>query len=120
MDYDIIYFSLFRWNGPYSSISVALAKEFSRARRVFYINNPFTFRDAISNDPQIETVIPKVEAGKIAFRTAEDSPNLTLITPPYSYPINFLPKSILYDKIAQQNSKIIYEDKLLKVWKRPE
>jgi len=109
MDYDIIYFSLFRWNGPYSSISVALAREFSRTRRVFYINNPFTFRDSITNDPQIEMVLPKVEAGKITFQTDEDSPNLTSITPPYSYPINFLPKSILYNKIAQQNSKIIYD-----------
>ena len=109
MDYDIIYFSLFRWNGPYSSISVALAREFSRTRRVFYINNPFTFRDSLTNDPQIEMVVPKVESGKITFKTDDTSPNLTTITPPYSYPINFLPKSILYDKIAQQNSKIIYD-----------
>ena len=83
MDYDIIYFSLFRWNGPYSSISIALAREFSRTRRVFYINNPFTFRDSLTNDPQIEMVLPKVESGKITFKTDDNSPNLTTITPPY-------------------------------------
>ncbi len=109
MDYDIIYFSLFRWNGPYSSISVALAKEFSRTRRVFYINNPFTFKDSLRNDPQIEMVTPKVESGKITFQTEQNHPNLITITPPYTYPINFLPEGILYKKIAQQNSKIIYD-----------
>lgn len=109
MDYDIIYFSLFRWNGPYSSISVALAREFSRTRRVFYINNPFTLKDSLTKDPQIEMVVPKVAAGKITFQADQASPNLTTITPPYTYPINFLPEGILYDKIAQQNSKIIYD-----------
>jgi len=109
MDYDIIYFSLFRWNGPYSSISVAMAKEFARSRRVFYINNPFTFKDSLSSEPQIEMVTPKVESGKITFQTEKDTPNLTTITPPYTYPINFLPEGILYDKIAQQNSKVIYD-----------
>ncbi len=108
MDYDIIYFSLFRWNGPYSSISVALAREFSRTRRVFYINNPFTLKDSLTSDPQLETVTPKVTAGKVAFQPDEDHANLVTVTPPYTYPINFLPEGMVYDKISEQNNKIIY------------
>ncbi len=108
MEYDIIYFSLFRWNGPYSSISVALAREFSRARRVFYINNPFTLKDSLTNDPQIETVVPKVTAGKITFQPDEEFSNIITITPPFTYPINFLPEGMVYNKISEQNSKIIY------------
>jgi len=109
MDYDIIYFSLFRWNGPYSSISIALAKEFSRARRVFYINNPFTYKDFLNKDPQIETVTPKVTGGQITFQDVDDFPNLTTITPPFTYPINFLPEGILYNMASRHNSKIIYD-----------
>ena len=108
MDYDIIYFSLFRWNGPYSSISIALAREFSRARRVFYINNPFTLKDSLSSDPQIETVVPKVAARKVTFQPDKAFSNLISITPPFTYPINFLPEGMVYNKISEQNSKVIY------------
>ncbi len=108
MDYDIIYFSLFRWNGPYSSISVALAREFSRTRRVFYINNPFTLKDSLTNDPQIETVIPRVASGKITFQANAENDNLVAVTPPFTYPINFLPEGMIYDKISEQNNKVIY------------
>ena len=109
MDYDIIYFSLFRWNGPYSSISVALAREFSRTRRVFYINNPFTLKDALTSDPQLETVIPKVAAGKISFQADNEYSNIIAVTPPYTYPINFLSEGMIYDKVSKQNSKVIYD-----------
>ena len=108
MEYDIIYFSLFRWNGPYSSISVALAREFSRTRRVFYINNPFTLKDSLTSDPQMETVIPKANAGRITFQPDEAFPNLITITPPFTYPINFLPEGRIYNKISEHNSKVIY------------
>ncbi len=109
MDYDIIYFSLFRWNGPYSSISIALAREFSRTRRVFYINNPFTLKDSFRKDPQIETVTPKVTTGKIGFQADEEFSNLVTITPPFTYPINFLPEGKIYDKLSERNSKVIYD-----------
>ncbi len=43
-NYDIIYLSLFRWDGPYSSISEAMAKVLAKNNRVFYINHPYSYR----------------------------------------------------------------------------
>lgn len=106
--YDIIYFSLFRWNGPYSSISIALAKEFAKARRVFYINHPFTIKDVYRKDSAIEQVFPALNKNKISFQVTPEQPNLIAITPPATLPINFLPPGWLYKKMSAHNHQVIY------------
>jgi len=108
-NYDIIYLSLFRWNGPYSSISIALAKEFAKARRVFYINHPFTLKDVYSKDPQFDMVFPTLNKSKTTFQETPENPNLIAITPPTTLPINFLSPGWMYQKMATRNHQIIYK-----------
>jgi len=108
-NYDIIYLSLFRWNGPYSSISIALAKEFAKSRRVFYINHPFTFKDVYRKDSQLDMVFPQSNKNKVSFQETSENPNLIAITPPTTLPINFLPPGWLYQKMTTRNHRTIYK-----------
>ena len=100
---DLIYMGLFRWNGPYSSISIALAKEFAKNNRVFYINHPFTMRDYKSMD---DVELKKKLNYKVPFFEQENS-NLTIVTPPISMPINWLPDGKIYDLANSYNHRII-------------
>lgn len=36
--------ALARWDGPYSSTAFSLAKELAKSNRLFFIDNPITFR----------------------------------------------------------------------------
>ena len=42
---DIIIFSANRWDQPNAGPSVALAKELSKTRRVFFVDRPFSIKD---------------------------------------------------------------------------
>lgn len=108
-NFDIIYLSLFRWNGPYSSISIAMAKEFAKTRRVFYINHPFTLKDAYKKDPEIEAVLPKLTTQAPSFYHPKEFPNLTIITPPATLPINFMPPGWMYRQLTAKNNRLIYK-----------
>src|SRR3954471_24271308 len=74
---DIICLSLLRWNAPISSPAVSLAKGFSKNHRVFFIEHPYSLKDVIK------------ERKSASITTAG---NITVITPPVVYPINFLPE----------------------------
>lgn len=97
---DVIILGLVRWDSPYSSTTYSLAKELSKTRRVFYIDNPFTFKDFISNynTQEIQQRKEALLFGKNKFKTPlSDYPNLICVTPPLMLPINWLPQGKTYD-----------------------
>lgn len=89
---DIVCFSLSRWDAPVSSPAASLAKELSKHNRVFYIEHPYSFKDYLTE-------------GK-SFSQYQDG-NITVITPPLVYPINFLPEGKLYDWFSSRNNAIL-------------
>lgn len=89
---DIVCFSLSRWDAPISSPAVSLAKEFAKNNRVFYIEHPYSFKNALFEKRN---------------KQVERQGNVTVITPPVTWPINFLPKGFLYNSFAAINDTIL-------------
>jgi glycosyltransferase involved in cell wall biosynthesis len=96
-DCDIVCFSLSRWDAPISSPAASIARELSKNSRVFYIEHPYSYKDYFKE-------------GK-ASRQYTDG-NVKVITPPLTFPINFLPEGKAYDKLSSINNKIL--DKTLR------
>ena len=109
-DFDIIMLALPRWDGAYSSTAYSLAKELSRYSRVFYIDNPFTYKDYLSgrNAKQIEKRKNALLWGKDVFATPDaDYPNLVAVTPRFVIPINWLPQGFLYNALSRINDALV-------------
>jgi hypothetical protein len=103
--------AIFRWNGPYSSTSISLAKTFSNTNRVFYINHPYTYRDyyGLLKAAEHQQTREALRSGQIIYEKDELlSNNFTSVTPPLTWPINFLPKGSLYNTFAKiNNNKVL-------------
>jgi hypothetical protein len=107
---DIIYFTLFPWDHPYSSVSLSFAKEFAKNNRVFYINHPFTYKDFLSRyqEDAIQHRKKELWKGKMRYDKTPHLPeNIICVHPPNTMPINFLPKGRIYDRMYDYNNKII-------------
>ncbi|MBA4167338.1 MAG: glycosyltransferase [Chitinophagaceae bacterium] len=89
---DIICFSLSRWDSPVSSPAVSMAKEFAKEHRVFFIEHPYSYKDYL-----------KERKGSNIYKEG----NVTIITPPLVYPINFLSEGKLYDHLSGINNNIL-------------
>ena len=111
-DTDIIYFSLFRWNNPYSSVSMSFAKEFEKNNRVFYINHPVSYKDLLSgwsSDVEVQDIQWDLLKGGDMHDEREGLKNTVFVTPPLSYPINWMSKGKLYDYFKKKNEQKIKE-----------
>ncbi|MFT4666027.1 MAG: teichuronic acid biosynthesis glycosyltransferase TuaH [Polaribacter sp.] len=110
--YDIIIMAIFRWDGPYSSTSISLAKAFSKTNRVFYINHPYTYRDyynLLKGDDN-KKLLEALKRGKPIYKKDDQlSDNFTAVTPPLTLPINFFPKGSIYNAFAKFNNKKVID-----------
>jgi glycosyltransferase involved in cell wall biosynthesis len=111
-EYDIVFFSLFRTDNAYSSISMSMAKEMCRTNRVFYVNHPYTIRDVITGlrngDPVLRKRLPYLMTGRIATEKVQGLPeNFTAFTPPVTLPINWLPNGLIYNFFQKINNGIV-------------
>ncbi len=106
---DIICFSLARWDAPISSPAVSLAKEFSKHHRVFFINHPYSYKDRISGAfrSQRSTRNEINEAGFTPGTEGSGRHGLQIITPPLTWPVNFLPPGRLYNYFSSVNNNIL-------------
>ena len=97
---DLIIFTMSRFDDPYSSTIFSLAKELSARRRVFYIDHPFTVKDALLhfNKPQIQNRRTTWLTGNKRYRKLNDQ--LTVVIPPPTLPINWLPTGEWYARAA--------------------
>ena len=108
--YDIIMMAIFRWNGPYSSTSIAMAKVFSESNRIFYINHPYTYRDyyGLLKAPSYQKLRQSlIKESPVYEKDPTLSDNFTSVYPPLTIPINFLPKGAIYNQLAAYNNKKI-------------
>ena len=117
--FDIVMLALPRWDGLYSSAAFSLAKELSRRTRVFYIDNPFTWKDYFlnRNTPQIKKRTDALRGGTNCFSTPEaEFPNLIAVTPELVYPVNWLPPGKVYRSMQRVNDSIVFKviDKLIR------
>lgn len=108
-NFDIIYLSLFRWDGPYSSISEAMSKELSKNNRVFYINHPYSYKDYLTElkAPKYKSRKENLRKGVIQYEEVHN--NIVSIHSPLTYPINFLPPGKIYNNLHQRNQEIVLD-----------
>ncbi|QCK13883.1 glycosyltransferase family protein [Mangrovivirga cuniculi] len=107
---DILFFTLSRWDSPISSPSLALAKEFAKTNRVFYVDHPFSFKDLVSNynSNQIKDRKKVWFGSSTRFSQNSSLPeNLIIVTPGLTMPINFLPEGKMYNSLSEFNNKIV-------------
>ena len=100
--YDIIVNSLFRTDHSYSSVSLSFAKEMAKTHRIFYINHPYSVKDIFENrkNDVLRERFPDIVRGKMHYEKLSEIPeNFIAVTPPPTFPINFLPAGFLYDSI---------------------
>ncbi len=105
---DIIYFSLFRWDNPYSSVSLSLGKEFAKQNRVFYLNHPFSVKDVIKHrkEEQITSIKSDLYKGKIRYDHIAGTPEkLISVTPNMTLPINWMNNGGIYSMLSKKNDK---------------
>lgn len=109
-EFDIIILGLFRWNGPYSSISIAMAKEFAKHNRVFYINHPYSYKDYYVElkGEENRSIRKNLSTAKNNYKPEGGFPkDLIQVTPPLTYPINSLSKGMIYDFFARKNQALV-------------
>ncbi len=109
---DIVFFSLFRTDNPYSSISLSMAKELAKTQRVFYMNHPYSLKDLVvgllRGDRTLRTRLPWLLTGRVRYEDLEAIPNNFIAAqPPLTLPINWLPKGRLYDFFQKINNGIV-------------
>jgi len=107
---DLICLSLSRSDASISSPGLSLAKEFAKNNRVFYIDHPYSWKDYFNAalKKQIRWRKPALLFGKKPYSNPGLFPaNLTIVTPPLTLPINFLPRGLLHKILSKINDRII-------------
>ncbi len=112
MNYDVVFFTLFRTDNPYSSISLAMAKELAKTNRVFYVNHPYSLKDLLrglfSGNRAFWSRLPALLTGRVRYETLDAIPrNFLAIQPPLTLPVNWLPEGRMYDYLQRFNNGIV-------------
>ena len=108
----VVFFTLFRTDNPYSSISLSMAKELAKTRRVLYVNHPYSIKDAISGllkgDVILKNRLLKMLLGRNQYEQVASIPhNFLAVQPPLTLPINWLPPGRLYHFLQRWNNYIV-------------
>lgn len=107
---DIIIFSANRWDQPNAGPSVALAKELSKTRRVFFVDRPFSIKDLFLDYDRfsLQKRLPAILFRSKPFIDVQTGfSSFTVATPGLSLPINFLPNGLLFDVLNSFNNWIV-------------
>ncbi len=110
--YDVVFFTLFRTDNPYSSISLSMAKELAKTHRVIYVNHPYTWRDLLTGikygNEALRDRLHDLLVGKVRYEQLESIPrNFVAVQPPLTMPINWLPRGPIYQFFQRRNNSII-------------
>jgi len=108
---DIIYFTLFPWENPYSSVSLSFAKEFAKNNRVFYINTPYSIKDYMGarHTDLAKARKKNLFKNKMQYEQVPHLPeNIIFAHPPMTFPINWLPNGMVYNAFKSYNDKVIF------------
>lgn len=112
MKHDIVFFTLFRTDNAYSSISLSMAKELAKTHRVFYVQHPYTWKDIAAGlfrgGHALRARLPHLLTGRTRYeRLASIPENFTAVQPPPVLPVNWLPKGRVYNFFQRFNNGIV-------------
>ena len=111
-DTAVVFFTLFRTDNPYSSISLSMAQELEKTHKVLYVNHPYSLRDVLKGLQQGDVFLKKrlwrVLTGRNTYeRLPGFSDRFLAVQPPATLPINWLPKGALYRFFQNINNGIV-------------
>lgn len=97
-----------KFDGPYESTSYTVAKYLARDNQVYYIENPYTWRDYFREKGQ-DSFNRRKEHFKSSSNGLIDTAiaNLKIVITPPLLSINFLPENFIYRQILKINEAII-------------
>ncbi|MDO8969666.1 MAG: hypothetical protein Q7U74_03200, partial [Saprospiraceae bacterium] len=108
----VIFFSLFRTDNPYSSISLSMAKELAKSVRVLYVNHPYSFKDIVSGLKSGDLMLRQRLWHLLTFRNRYElldsiPENFVAVSPPPILPINWLQPGRIYRFLHGLNNAIV-------------
>ena len=107
----IVIVSMSRWDGDFSSASWSLAKTFANNQTVIYVDYPYTWTEFVRTrkTPSVtkrKNALLGKENGLVQLK--EFNRNLYALTPPLVFPINWLPKGKIFQKMSSLTDKILW------------
>lgn len=112
MSFDFVIHSVFAWENPYSSISLAFARELcARGHRVWYVNPPYTWRSLWQRrrEPLTRQRMSRLLASRSVEEVVPDGRRpLAALQPPVVWPINFLPHGSVYARLRRRNERVLW------------
>jgi teichuronic acid biosynthesis glycosyltransferase TuaH len=111
-DIAVVFFTLFRTDNPYSSISLSMAQELEKTHKVLYVNHPYSLRDVLKGlqqgDVFLKNRLWRILTGRNSYeRLPGFSERFLAVQPPVTLPINWLPKGALYRFFQKINNGIV-------------
>ena len=105
---DIVILGLMRFDGPYESANFTMAKLLAKQNRVFYIDNPYTWKDYLSlrNTEEFKKrkkYLPLSSSGVIPT----DLPDIHIVVPPIVPSINVIPEGFIYRNLLKLSERLI-------------
>ncbi len=108
----VVFFTLFRTDNPYSSISLSMARELAKTNDVIYIHHPYSWKDIIAGllagDRILKTRLISLLLHRNHYERLDSIPERFIaVTPPPTLPINWLPPGGVYQFFQKINNGII-------------
>jgi teichuronic acid biosynthesis glycosyltransferase TuaH len=111
-DTTVVFFTLFRTDNPYSSISLSMARELAKTNSVIYINHPYSWKDVVAGWVKGDKSLQKRTKDLLLYRNGYEHldsipERFIAVTPPPTLPINWLPPGNLHQFFQGINNRIV-------------
>jgi glycosyltransferase involved in cell wall biosynthesis len=98
------------WNGNYIKAVVELMKVLSSTNKVLFVENAYTYKDAIAGVNGKDKV-DYIQALGLKTRIREVQPGnggkAYILTPPLTFPVSFLSEGFMYDRLLKFNAWLL-------------
>ncbi|WP_454804169.1 glycosyltransferase [Mucilaginibacter phyllosphaerae] len=98
------------WNGNYIKAVVELMKVLSVTNKVLFVENAYTYKDALAGVSDKDKIdFKKVLGIKSRIRTVktDGGGTVNILFPPLVFPVNFLPEGRLYNTLLKFNAWLL-------------
>ncbi|AMR30846.1 hypothetical protein A0256_05115 [Mucilaginibacter sp. PAMC 26640] len=98
------------WHGNYIKAVVELMKVLSATNKILFVENAYTYKDAIAgvnNKNKVDYVQALGLKTRISAIHPETGGSVYILTPPLVFPVSFLPPGRIYDAMLNYNGWIL-------------
>lgn len=109
VEYSFIIVALSRVDANYYSTSLSIANELGKRHKVFFVNNPYTHKELvqkITKSSRMKRLSLRLLFGKIIYENVKAS-NFVSVVSPFVLPINWLPRSGVFDFFRRINQNVL-------------